>query len=245
MYFKNNMFINFNKYCDLFIAFSEKKDGSMKIVEDPEAMKINDTNRRRFLKNINLWNGSLVSAEIVHANIISNVRKTDGGKVITDVDGLITNVKEIYLSITSADCLPIFLFEPAHGIAGMVHAGWQSLAKDILSKVMEKIIRLGGVPENILVGIGPAICQKHYEIGPEVASKFEKYPKAIKIEDGKYFLDLKKTAKLQLVDLGLKEENIEINPECTYELKKKYFSARRDKPEEVEAMIAVIGMKSN
>ena len=105
-----------------------------------------------------------------------------------------------------------------------------------------------------MVGIGPAICQKHYEVGPEVAEKFAKYPEAINKIGSKIYLDIKKIAKLQLLDLGLMEGNIEINPECTYELPEKYFSARRDSLKDrpkadrprakVEAMIAVIGLKS-
>ena len=63
-------------------------------------------------------------------------------------------------------------------------------------------------------------------------------------KDGKIYLDIKKIAQLQLLELGIKKENIEISPECTFELPKKYFSARQDKPENIEAMVAVIGMKN-
>jgi copper oxidase (laccase) domain-containing protein len=118
------------------------------------------------------------------------------------------------------------------------------LSGNILSNAIGKIKSLGGTPENILAGIGPSICQKHYEVGPEVAKKFEKYTSVIKIEHEKIYLDLKKIAKLQLLKQGLIDNNIEFSPECTFELPEKYFSARRDRPEEIEAMIAVIGMKT-
>lgn len=236
------MFKIFEKYPEVFIAFSEKKHGSMKIVNDSELMRVNEANRQKFFKANNIRQNILVSAEIVHGNEIDVVKKTGGGKVVKNADGLITQSKELYLSITSADCLPIFLFEPKKEIVGMIHAGWRSLEKNILANAVGKIKEIGGKTENILAGIGPAICQKHYEIGKEVASKFEKYPGVVEKENKKLFLDIKKIAEIQFLELGLNKYNIEISLECTFELPEKYFSARRDKKKEIEAMMAVIGM---
>lgn len=234
----------FKKYGDLFTAFSQKNDGSMKLTDDSElAKKINSNRNNYFLKN-NIDPAKVVSAEIVHGNNIEIVNGKEGEKVIRGVDGLITQNKDVYLSITSADCLPVFLFDPKKEIIGMIHAGWRSLASNILSNAVEKIKILGGAPEDILIGIGPVICQNHYEVGLEVAEKFSGYPSAIIKENKKIFLDLKKIAELQLIELGLKKNNIEISPECTFELPEKYFSARRNRKKEVEAMIAVIGMRS-
>jgi len=57
------------------------------------------------------------------------------------------------------------------------------------------------------------------------------------------FLDLKNIAQTQLRSLGVKEEHIEANPECTYCISDKYFSYRRDKPKILKTMIAVIGKR--
>jgi polyphenol oxidase len=238
------MFGLFKKYPDLFIYFSEKDDGSMKLTDDSILKDKIEKNRSNYFKRVAIDPSNVVSAEIIHANKINIVTQDNKGEVISGADGLISNSKNIYLSVTSADCLPIFLFEPKKEIVGMIHAGWRSLEKNILASAIEKIKELSGKPENILVGIGSAICQKHYEVGPEIAEKLSKFPEAIKQADDKLFLDIKKIAQLQLLKLGLKKENIEISPECTFELPKKYFSARRDKKRDVQAMIAVIGMKS-
>ncbi|MFA5926494.1 MAG: peptidoglycan editing factor PgeF [Parcubacteria group bacterium] len=237
------MFSIFKRYPELFIAFSEKKDGSMKILKDKEPMKKNESNRNIFLEKCGLGYENLISAEIVHGSNVQIIAKKDGGKIVSGTDGLITKSKDIYLSITSADCLPIFLFEPEKGIIGMIHAGWRSLEKNIIRNAARKMKDLGGKPENILAGVGPAICQKHYEIGPEVAKRFENYPETVKNGGDKIFLDIKKIAESQLLDSGIKKINIEISKECTFELPEKYFSARRDKPKTIEAMIAVIGIK--
>ena len=76
-----------------------------------------------------------------------------------------------------------------------------------------------------------------------MADKFEKYPEVIKKVRDKIFLDIKKISQLQLLKLGIDQENIEVSLECTFELPEKYFSARRDRKKEIEAMVAIIGMK--
>lgn len=243
----------FKKHPGLILALSEKEDWSMKLLRNMPADHTNFKNREEFLRKIDVSPARLVSAEIAHGNRVEIVTAKDAGKIIAGADGLIANENNLFLSITIADCLPIFLFEPEKRIAGIVHAGWKSLAGDILAGAVAKFQEVGGKPKNILVGIGPAICQKHYEVGLEVAEKFEKYQNVIKKvsprlihlgrKNNKIFLDLKKIAELQLLELGLYKKNIEIIPECTFELSEKYFSARRDKPKEVEAMISVIGIK--
>lgn len=233
----------FRKYQNIQAFFSRKSDSSMKLTSAPLLKKRISANRENYFVKNNIDPKNVVSAEIVHGKKLAVVHEKDSRKIISGVDGLITQNKNIFLSTTSADCLPIFLFEPEKKIIGMIHAGWRSLEQGIASNAVEKIIKLGGRPENILVAIGPAICQKHYEVGLEVAEKFKKYPEAIKKEGGKKYLDIKKIAQLQLLELGIKKGNIEIGSECNFELPKKYFSARRDKPKEVEAMIAVIGTK--
>jgi len=266
------MFQYFKKYPDLLVSFSRSSDGSMKLTNNPDLVEKTSRNRNAYFLKNNINPEKVVSAGIVHGNKIAIAYKKDGRKIILGADGLLTQEKNLFLSITSADCLPIFLFDPEKEVIGIVHAGWRSLAENILFNAIEKIKGLGGTPKNILAGIGPAICQKHYEVSQEVAEKFENFPEAIRRKNKKTYLDLKKIAKLQLLKLGIKMDNIEISPECTFKLKEKYFSARRDspltnystdnkmqsknnnelrnrqlvrgKPAEVEAMIAVIGMKA-
>ncbi len=216
----------------------------MKLTNIPSFAGKISQNRNSYFKKNNIDSKKIVSAEIVHESKISIVSNADSGKIISGTDGLITLDKGVYLAITSADCLPIFLFEPKKEITGVVHAGWRSLEKNILANAIKKIENLGGRPEDILVGIGPAICQKHYEVGVKVADSFKPLRNSVsKSANGKVYLNIKKIAELQLLSLALKKENVEISPECTFELPEKYFSARRDKPKEIKAMIAVIGMR--
>ena len=68
---------------------------------------------------------------------------------------------------------------------------------------------------------------------------------SIEKRENKNYLDLKKIAKNQLSEAGILNKNIEIIQECTYSNKNRYFSYRRDKPQEIKAMLAVIGIKSS
>jgi polyphenol oxidase len=238
------MFSILKEYPELLIAFSHRKDGSMKFTKNGrhlDSAAQNIKNRKKFISSLGIQN--LFWGKLTHSANVEIIGIDLQPNVIDNCDGLVTGEKNLYLSVTAADCLPIFLFESEKEIVGMIHAGWRSLEKDILANAIGKIASLGGAPKNILVGIGPAICQNHYEVGPEVAEKFEKYPEAIKKEGNKIFLDLKKIAKIKLLELGINKENIEISLECTFDLSEKYFSARRDKKKEVKAMVAVVGMK--
>jgi YfiH family protein len=237
----------FKKHPNLLVAFSEKKDGSMKYFRDAKHSKLIDNNvrnRQNFLNLLGIEAEDIAYAELTHSSNIRIVNSKNDSGIVDNCDGLITGKKNLFLSVTAADCLPIFLFEPEKEIVGMIHAGWRSLEKGILSNAVKKIKDLGGAPENILAGVGPAICQKHYDVGPEVAEKFKSLGNLVsKFDSGKIYLDIRKIAQLQLLELGFRKDNIEISPECTFELPEKYFSARRDKKKGVEAMIAVIGMK--
>lgn len=230
------MFKIFQKYSNIILAISEKEDG---------AMKLSDENRRRFFKKFGIKDNLAVRADLVNGNAVGIVSNQQSGKIIKKTDGLITADKNLFLTITVADCLPVFVYDPKKEIIGLVHAGWRNLAGNILEKTIEKMSEnFGSLPKDILVGIGPGISQCHFEVKEDVLKKFKHYFKNALIKrDDRVFLDLKKIAKIQLINSGIKEENIEISPECTFCLPEKYFSFRRDRPKTPQTMIAVIGIK--
>jgi YfiH family protein len=247
------MFEIFTQFNNLFVLISEKKDGSMKLLpEDSGNFARNKENREIFLTKRGISAKNVISAEIIHGKKVEAVGVGDCDKVILGADGLLTKEKGIFLSVTIADCLPVFFYESQKQVVGILHAGWRGLEKDIIQEAIGKMEKIFGCePQKILAGIGPAICAKHFEVGEEVAEPYkmtDKYKsygleKIITEENNKIFLDLKAIAKFQLMHEGLLERNIEINPECVFELPEKYFSFRRDNEKEVSAMLAIIGME--
>lgn len=237
----NSILIIFNKYPNLFIAFSKKQDDNLRMTG--QADELITQNRENFLKSINIGSSRIVSPLLAHGNQVMKVDGKDAGKIIPNTDGLITNSTQVFLTITVADCLPIFLFDEEKKVIALVHAGWRGLQKGIVDNAVSQFIKdFGSDPKNIIAGIGPCICARHYEVKEDVSSEFKDYPQAISNTDGRISLDLKQIARQKLIKLGLKQENIEISSECTYELENKYFSFRRDKPAEVQAMLAVFGI---
>lgn len=217
---------------------SEKQDGSMKLFKDDSA---NMENRNKFFKSVDIDSGQVISAGIANGTNVKIVF-ANSPKIIYEADGLVTNDKNTFLSITTADCIPVYFYEPENGISGIAHCGWRGVIDGIIKNTLNKIFELGGKTENLAVALGPGICKDHFEIKEDALDKFSDYPEFVIRSNGKIFVDLKGIIKKQLGDFKIKSEKIEDNPECTFE-SGKYFSFRRDKPEAVEAMIAVIGIK--
>lgn len=236
------MFKIFEKYPELLIAFSQKKDGNMKITGNQEIDKETFFNRRNFLKKFGISNGSTIKVCLGHGSNIKKVSLWQAREIITGVDALVTDKKGVFLTITAADCPSVFLWDPKRKTIGLAHCGWRSLAENILGNLVGKMLDVfNSYPENLLLGIGPGIGSCHFEVKEDVLEEFKSYLNTIVIRrKKKYFLDLKKLACLQLKELGVKKENIEINPECTF-CQKKYFSFRRDG--QPNSMLAVFGMR--
>lgn len=240
---KPSLFSIFNKYPNVIIAISAKEDGPMKVRYELENDNKTLSNRSKFLKKYGITNDMVVSARLAQENSMRLVTKSDVGKFIPETDGLFTNEKGLYLSITIADCFPIFLYNPKNEAIGLIHVGWKGLDKKIIFNAVDALGKNYKVkPENLIVGIGLGIGVCHFEVKDDVLNRFRVYKDEIVKRGDKYYLDLKKIAVKQLFNLGIKKENIEVSPLCTYCEKDKYFSYRRDNSFPLEAMIVIIGM---
>jgi len=159
-----------------------------------------------------------------------------------DSDALYTNVKNNYLAVSIADCIPILLYEPEKKIISAVHSGWKGTCNKILTKNIMILKKEFNIDENFLYAyIGPGISQKNFQVGNDVAELFDEGVKIFK--DEKYYVDLKKDNFLQLISSGVKENNIEVSDLCTFENSDLLHSYRRDK-DKSGRMLAIIGMKN-
>lgn len=160
----------------------------------------------------------MVRMQQVHGNCAVRVDKNDDGKVIKNCDSLISNDPNVTLSVQVADCLPISITDKKNLSFGLIHAGWRGLDKKIIGKTIRLMAKeFSSNSKDLKVTIGPHICQKHYEVKTDVSSRFTKFPGVILRKDNKEFLDLAKIAELQLIESGVKKENIKMDKSCTFE----------------------------
>lgn len=172
----------------------------------------------------------------LHTDKIRIVTKDDIGKGIfrewgEGVDGVITEEKNIPLMCYSADCVPTLFYDKIKGVVGAVHGGWRGTKEAIVKKAVEAMESLGCEKNNIIAFIGPAIGGCCYEVGEDVANEFSQdYPELVKDKgNGKYMLDLKSITENQLLQEGLKKENIENCMICTMCENGSFFSHRGGK----------------
>ena len=148
---------------------------------------------------------------------------------IEDCDALITNVPYVVLTILTADCVPILLYDPEQKVVAAVHAGWKGSKAQIVKKTVKKMIQIfGSNASDIKAGIAPSIGGCCYEVGEEVAEHFFDLPQAYKQSGEKYMLDLPTVNKQQLLDVGIKIDNIEMSHICTACEVEHYFSYRKE-----------------
>lgn len=96
-----------------------------------------------------------------------------GTCVAGELDGLASDRIGILLTVTTADCVPVYLLDPVSGGIALLHAGWRGALAGILEQGIQTLAAMNGAaPADLRVHLGPAICGDCYEVGPEVLREF-------------------------------------------------------------------------
>lgn len=208
----------------------------MKLLPDQS----NEINRQQFFAAQRLT--AVVSAQVANSEVVQLVTPSDANKIMPDTDGLVTAYRDLFLTVTVADCFPVYFFDPEQQVIGLCHAGWRGIAGGVIGNTVRLLSgNCGCRPSNLLCWVGPGILQHHFEVKPDVADKFADYPQCIDVGQ-KLLVDLPGIISQQLFNFGVPTSNISVSEDCTYCLDDKYFSFRRDQAEPVEAMLGYIGM---
>lgn len=176
-----------------------------------------------------------IVANQTHSDNISIIRKKENkgwrqlDNAIENCDALITDVEGVVLSILTADCVPVLLYDREKEVVGAVHAGWKGTKAQIVSKTIQKMIEVYGCnPKDIIAGVAPSIGSCCYEVRKDVAEHFFDTPEGFSSKDEKYMLDLPYINQQQLLDSGLKTEHIEMSHLCTACEVEQFFSYRKE-----------------
>jgi YfiH family protein len=235
----------FNSYPEIIFGFSTKKDQntsapyyfnlSYSVGDDKNFV---DNNRQKFFSEIGLNEKMVGYQKQVHGDEIKVIESYGN---CGESDALITTQKNLGLAISSADCPAIFIYDPINKIIAAVHSGWRGTEKKILKKTIRKLeAEFASIPSDLVCYIGPSISQQNYEVGEEVASKFN--DKFILKENKKFYLDLAGANFQMLIASGVKQNNIQVSHLCTYEYKDLLHSYRRDGLKSGRAL-GIIAMK--
>ena len=181
-------------------------------------------------KKINCSSKNLILLNQIHSSKFYFINKNyKFKKKKLNGDALITNVKKIALGVLVADCVPVLIYDKNLKIISAIHAGWKSVYKEIIKKVVKFLIKKGSNTKNLVAVIGPSISEKSYEVQKDLKGKFLKKDKQskffFKIRKNKTYFGLNKYVYYHLKKLGIK--NLEIIKKNTFDPKNNFFSARR------------------
>ena len=158
------------------------------------------------------------------------------------IDAVISNVPDIILGVSTADCIPVLLYDPEHHAAAAIHAGWKGTVKRIVEKALLKMQETFNTnPAKCTAAIGPGISLESFEVGDEVGEAFinegfeieevsKRLPKmnvSHPTDEKRLHLDLKEINRRQLLSHGVLAENIKVSLIDTY-TDERFFSARRE-----------------
>ena len=109
---------------------------------------------------------------------------------------MVTAQNGIFLSVLTADCVPLLFIAPKQRLAAAVHAGWRGTLAGIASKTVDYFMsRYGVAAGDLEVALGPSIGVCCYEVNDDVATPLMKkwgalMMPSIAMKDGKPHINL-------------------------------------------------------
>lgn len=148
------------------------------------------------------------------------------------IDALMTDVPDVCIGVSTADCIPVLLYDKTNHAACAIHAGWRGTVQRIVEKSVKKMAAVYGTrAQDLTAQIGPGIHLESFEVGNEVYDAFhhEGFPmeKISKMMGEKWHIDLPECNRLQLLSTGVPATHITVSQVCTFQQSDTFFSARR------------------
>lgn len=159
---------------------------------------------------------------------------------VPEADAVITRMRDQWIGVRTADCVPVLLYDPKAQVVAAVHAGWRGTVRHIVRLTLERMINeMDCSAEQMLAMVGPSISPEAFEVGEEVASAFVNAGRGdcvLRSQWGprgqqhllKPHVDLWQSNVMDLLDMGVELQHIDCTPWCTFEHYQQLFSARRE-----------------
>lgn len=233
-----------DQFSQIRFGFSTVNDGNMSYRFGDQASV--DTNRKQWLSSYDLKPDDFAGIRVQTSDTIivaDEKHKGLGMHTLEDAvecDAMISSQPGMGLFLMIADCLPILIYDYNTSTIGIVHCGWQGTDLNLVQKTIEKMIQLyDSKPQDLFVQIGPGIKRDSYKFeNPSQANDSRWHPHLHKDSEGMTAIDILSFNQAQLLESGVKSENI-IASDVDTATDTTYFSHYRStKTGETEGRIA-------
>ena len=188
-----------------------------------------EKNRALCVEALGLPGACLHTGYQIHSARVVEITSENAGQRY-EADGFVTKESGIILGALAADCMPWLFVDCDAQIIGAAHAGWRGALAGVLENTIEAMIMLGARPQNIHAAVGPALRQRHFEVGLDLVKEFstqhddcEHFFAAGNSHDKRLF-DLVGFGSARLQSCGVTQiEDLDI---CTLDHPAEYFSYR-------------------
>lgn len=196
---------------------------ALHVSDEPELVL---RNRERFAAAVGVDAKRFTTCAQVHGSRVAVVDEKLIGSgalsladTIADTDALVTNLRNVPLLLFYADCVPVLIADTQSTAIGLAHAGWRGTVAQIAKKTVQKMqAEFGCEPQNLVAAIAPSIGSCCYEVDDFVhdrAAGYEEFFAPVAAKPGKYMLDLQGYNRRELLEAGLRAENVAVAGVCT------------------------------
>ena len=166
-----------------------------------------------------------------HTTNVRVIADVPAEEELQDVDAVVTHLRDFCLCVSTADCVPLLIYDTKRQVIAAAHAGWRGTVGRIAEKTLEVMkSQYGTDGKDVVACIGPSISLESFEVGDEVYAAFAEAGfdmDCIARRYEKWHLDLWEANRMQLLAHGVLPETIEVAGICTYQHHEDFFSARR------------------
>jgi len=185
-----------------------------------------DQNRQLLTKQLELPSSPFWLEQIHSTKVVKYDQQDPANKIVT-ADGSYSTKSDQVCVVMTADCLPILFCDKNASWVAATHAGWRGLANGVIQQTISKY---HGDSSDIIAWLGPAISQKHFEVGAEVKAIFCARNSSYSIyfepvSSGKFMCDIYSIARLILMEHSIETYG---GNHCTFAEKERFYSYRRD-----------------
>jgi len=207
---------------------------SFKVGDEPVRV---EENRCLLSRALDMDLSRAVWADQVHSDKVLKLEASNHpkkGGSLGEGDAIITNLTNVPLVILVADCLPVFFYDVLHKAAGLAHAGWKGTVSHVAVKTLMAMGEAYGTnPQEVRAVLGPCLGPCCYEVGEDVHQEFTEIfpwaPEVLRKSYPKHWkLDLAQANARQLLEVGMKEENLIRSGLCTIKNIELFYSHRAE-----------------